>query len=514
MKDKFSVPDIWALCFTVSLGIANFVIFGLVHALGWKDAAQYSAYAVNMLLGRGYSLDGNTIDAFREPGVAVYLSFFYMVFGAESPTAVFAALFVQGIIVGILGFLMYKVVKQVAPLWLALLTGSCIAFLPILGDHANEVGTETMFTLFLGIIFYISLKIVRAIPNTQWYWYALLGLACGIETLIRFQFVLFLPFLIACFLMYAWYVKVLSAPLIRNLIVSLIIFATLPVSFATYIHAHTGVFAVSEGRQREMLFTRTDRTAVGISGQTRYLGDWLLRSISGGYNSQYLADHDYQKSHDRYVAMATTSEAIARIHARSLHIIREHPVSYLYGNFVESVKLFYIEHDYSDTWSRYFRPLQYACIYLFFLFGLYQLIWTKANWDTRSMQILALLFIFYNTATLSFLYTVPRFNTPYLPLIILIGFLGVVLYRRKKIAAQKGIYTAHEDMKTYADEKRIALTLMALCILSSSGLYIYSSNQPPLVIECRSDTPIPPYNSCLDRKTGITYSAQEWNAKW
>ena len=76
--------------------------------------------------------------------------------------------------------------------------------------------------------------------------------------------------------------------------------------------------------------------------------------------------------------------------------------------------------------------MQYLFIYSFFLFGLYQFFRTKNNWNVRLLIILALLFIAYNAISLSFLNIVPRFNTPYLFLYILIGFLGVVLFRRTK----------------------------------------------------------------------------------
>src|SRR3989344_791827 len=423
------VKDLWALVLMMALAIANFTAFGLIHDPGWKDAADYSAYAKNLILGNGYSLDGITFSIYREPGVSLYLIPFYKVFGIESPIALLASSFTQALLLGLLGFLIYRILKQYGETWVALVAGICIASQPILGHHTNETGAETLFTVMLGVIFLICARIIRSPATTPWYWYALLGLACGYETLVRFQFVLFLPFIIFFFLLYA---RPLSWTIIRNTLIALAVFAVLPLSFASYIYANTGTLAVTSGRQNDMLYYRAVRAELTYGEITRYLRDWLWRSVSGGVNTQFLTDNEFKKLGYEYEILATTSEAVARIRSENIHTLLTRPGHYLYGNLVEMVKLVYIEHDYSDTLNRYFRPLQYLFIYSFFLFGLYQFFRTKNNWNVRLLIILALLFIAYNAISLSFLNIVPRFNTPYLFLYILIGFLGVVLFRRTK----------------------------------------------------------------------------------
>jgi hypothetical protein len=173
MRAKELAKDIWVLCLMVALGIVNFMVFGQVHAPGWKDSSQYSALAANLLQGHGYSLDGVTVSAFREPGVSFYLLPFYSTLGIETPVALFTSYFTEGILIGILGFVFYRIVKNYSTALIAVICGASIALHPILGDHTNEIGTETLFTFMVGVTFLLCLRVLRK-PEAMWYWYALL----------------------------------------------------------------------------------------------------------------------------------------------------------------------------------------------------------------------------------------------------------------------------------------------------------------------------------------------------
>jgi 4-amino-4-deoxy-L-arabinose transferase-like glycosyltransferase len=340
-------------------------------------------------------------------------------------------MYFEAVLLGLLGFLFYILLKRYGEV-LAIIAGATIAAHPILGDHTFDIGTETLFTFFLGVVFALCVRIMRD-PETKWYWYALLGLAAGYQTLVRMQFVLFIPFIAFCYFVYLYFLRrnLLSWITIRNSLTTVAIAALIPISFATYIYQHTGIFAVTQGRDNEMLYYRAVRAQLSYGEITQYARDWLWRSISGGVNTQFLTDNELKKLGYEYGLKATTSEAIAQIRAENIQTILSRPGHYLYGNLVEIMKLAYIEHDYADSFPRVFRPILYGVMYVFFLFGAYHFFRTKGNWDIRSLQILSVLFIFYNTVTLSFLNVVPRFNTPYLPLFILVGFLGIVLFLRK-----------------------------------------------------------------------------------
>ncbi|OGG72632.1 hypothetical protein A3A38_00115 [Candidatus Kaiserbacteria bacterium RIFCSPLOWO2_01_FULL_53_17] len=429
---KSRAKDLWALVAVMTAALVNFVVFGLVHETGWKDAADYSAYAKNLILGNGYSLDGIAVSIYREPGTSFYLVPFYTMFGIETPFAIFAAQVTQALLLGLLGFIIYRMVRWYSEWWLALLAGIAVCGLPIYGYYTVEIGAEMLFTFFIGVIFFICARIMRDPEHAPWYWFFALGLASGYQSLVRFQFVLFLPFIIFCYVCYFLYIRTLPPHTIRNVVIALVIFAAIPLSFASYIYANTGVFAVTDGRQNEMLYYRAVRAELSYGEITQYLRDWLWRSVSGGVNTPFLVKNEFKALGAEYEKMATTPEAVARIRAENIATILSRPGHYLYGNVVEVIKLAYLEHDYSESWSRYFWPSLYVIMYSLFLFGMYQFFRTTGNWDVRALVVLALLFSFYNVFTLSFLSTVPRFNTPYLFLYILIGFVGVVLFRRKR----------------------------------------------------------------------------------
>lgn len=471
MRGKDWAIDIWVLSLMVAIAIANFTLFGLIHDPGWKDAADYSGYAKNLLLGNGYSLDGTNFNVYREPGVSFYLIPFYITLGIETPVALFAASFAQALLLGVLGFIFYLILKRYSHAWVAIALGAIVAAQPILGDHTHAVGAEAIFTTMLGVIFILCVRIMSAPESTRWYWYALLGFACGVETLIRTQFVLFLPFIVTCCILYFLYARKLPQHAIRNAIIAMVVFAAIPLSFATYIYAHTGVFAITQGRQEEMLYYRARRAQLSYRDITQYLHDWLLRSVSGGYNSQLLTDNEFKKLGYEYGLIATTSEAVARIRAENIQTILSRPGHYLFGNVVEMIKLAYIEHDYSDTLNRYFRPVQYACIYSFFLFGLYQLVRIKASWDIKSPAILSLVFLAYNYLSLSFVSVVPRFNSPYLPFYIFIGFLGVVALLRQSTAA-KGTSTAAWSKKVIFG----CIGIYAIALLISYAVVLFTTS--------------------------------------
>jgi hypothetical protein len=215
---------------------------------------------------------------------------------------------------------------------------------------------------------------------------------------------------------------------VRNISTAFGIFVLTIGSWMLYVHANTGEFAITNGRQQEMLFYRAERSELGFGGLTLYAGDWVFRSISGGENSQLLMDNEFKALNKRYHAVATTTEAAARVQRENIAYVLAHPGEYLYGNLIEAIKLSYLEHDYSDSQNRYFRPILYALTYSFCLFGLYQLLRRKGT--IRALGVLAILMITYNFLVLTPFDVIPRYNTPFLFLYLTIGFVGVALFRR------------------------------------------------------------------------------------
>ena len=88
----------------IAAALINLCIFGFPHTRSWGDAEEYNAYAVNLVTGHGYSMDGSTFSIQREPGYPAFLALLYEFFSIQSFTAVS---FVQAILVGVLGYMVF-----------------------------------------------------------------------------------------------------------------------------------------------------------------------------------------------------------------------------------------------------------------------------------------------------------------------------------------------------------------------------------------------------------------------
>ena len=212
------LKDLWVFAGLLAISVTNFLVFGLNHIRSWKDASQYSAYASNILQG-SYSFDGQHFSALREPGYPFFLAFLYKIFGNENLLAV---CFVQALLLGVLGFFIYSIFTESGYRKIGVICGACVSSLPFYGFYSNEILSEFLFAFFLGLTFYVCAFILRARGNVPWFWLVLLGVACGYQSLIRFQFVFFLPFIIICFLVF---VRPYPRHIIRNIVISLFITA-------------------------------------------------------------------------------------------------------------------------------------------------------------------------------------------------------------------------------------------------------------------------------------------------
>ena len=417
--------DLWVLVAMVGVAVLNFILFGLNHIPSWKDAASYSAYAANLALGNGYFADEAASAAWREPGYPFFVAMFYKLFGIEN---VLAVCFVQAILLGLLGFIIYKIFERAEYWRYGLVAGICVSGLPFYGFYTHEILSEFLFAFFLGVIFFICAHILAVRGSCSWYWYAFLGAACGYASLVRFQFVFFLPFIILVFFVCT---RAKPAHLWRNIAIAIITMISILSLWALYVQQNTGVFAVTEGRQSEMLYIRGERAKLSYGQLTQYLHDWIWRSISGGEGTKLLYDYEFKNLYKQYHLKATSPETTEQVKRENIAAILSHPGHFLYGSFIEAIKLVYIEHDYSDSTNRYFRAGLYVLIYGFFLFGIIQLLrFRKAA--LSGLGALALLMIAYNFLVLTMLDTIPRYNTPYLMFYIVVGFIGLILYNEHR----------------------------------------------------------------------------------
>jgi len=416
------IRDLGALVLCVGVSIANFLIFGLNHIRSWKDAQQYSTFASNLISGHGYSLDGSTFSTFREPGYPFFLAVLYRIFGNEN---ILAVCFIQSLLLGVLGFLIYKTFEDWGYWKYGLAAALCISGLPFYGFYTNEVVTELFYAFLLGVTFFICARIAQR-RGSAWYWFMFLGALCGYTSLVRFQFVLFLPFIIVVSLLLR---RSYPPNTFRNILIACVTAMIIIGPWVLYVHKETGKFTVTDGRQEESLYARAVRAQLSYSDLTRYLKEWVVRSISGGTGeTEFLYRYEFKYLYSEYHRLAPDDTSAKKIQQEDIHAFITHPGTYLYSTLIEAIKLAYIEHDYSDSTNRYLRASIYVLIYALFVFGFISLVLKRG--ELRLLGCIALTMLTYNFLVLSpFADVIPRLNTPYLMFYIIMGFIGAALFR-------------------------------------------------------------------------------------
>jgi 4-amino-4-deoxy-L-arabinose transferase-like glycosyltransferase len=413
----------WQFPLFLAAAFVNFFVFGLKHAPSWKDASEYSGYASNLLAHGMYSLDGVHFSILREPGYPFFLWLIYAYFGNENLLAVALT---QAILLALIGYMTYRIFAEREEKIIGVIAGFSVCLLPRYGYYTNEILSEILFATLLTAAYFLALHIISR--NEKYAIFGLFGIVLGYLALVRTQTIFFLPFLFLCYLIF---MRPYQKEIWKKFGITFLAFLIPICGWMMYVHAHTGVFAITAGRQEEVLNIRAVRSALSYKEITQYGYEWLRRSISGGGSGPMLDKYEWKTIGREYYARATTSAAVLEIKKENIRTILTHPGEYLYGNFIELMKVLYIDHDFNDSANRYFRAAEYVVIYLFFAFGLYQLVRARRH-NIKILSILALIFLAYNYLFVTMFDTVPRFNTPYLVLYIIVGFVGVVLFRRNK----------------------------------------------------------------------------------
>lgn len=420
----------YLLLYLLVFSVANVMVFGIPHNSVWQgdalgsDALGYSQYARNIVSGNGFNMDGTGFDAVREPGYPAFLSFIYLVFGDGSMKAV---IIVQTIILALMGYLAYLIARRFADGYAPTIIALGVSLLPYYGYYAAEYMTELLFAFMLFLCVYAALKLTDH-PN-DWRYQVLCGAVFAVATLVRVQMLLF-PLLWVAVMLVLYRDR--FRPMLRTVIVVGVTYLVPILLWSSVVYAHTGSFMLTEGRQEMLLHVRAVRSTLSYPQLVGYAKEWVIRSTSGGTRELPLVDtYDLKAIKNEYKVVATSPESIERIKQADIKTIKNHLGHYLFGNATEVMKLMYIEHDYADYMNRYFRLAWYVFMYGLFFTGLWFVArrWRGLGREQRLVVGFALLVIAYHLVMLTFLETVPRFNTPLHGLYILVGALGVWLAR-------------------------------------------------------------------------------------
>lgn len=397
----------------------SFFLFGLnEYTVPSGDSEQYNLYAKNIALGNGYTADseGKGFSNYREPGYPLFLSLIYKTFGVENFKAVKIA---QMILLAITAFIVFKTFQLFNFTRTGLVTGSAFALLPLYAYQANLLQSE-LWTIFLLISsFFLILKILGKKEGISHY--ILLGIVFALLGLTRVH-TLLMPFIFAG--IFYWKNKPS-----RHIITSMAIVAVTVLFWAIYVYSNIGTFAITKGRGELHLYTRSIRATLPYNQQIHYFVSWIKRSALHGASNEILEKYDPWPLTIQYGALISEGRTEDELREESIARIKQNLGRYLFGNPMEIAKMMFVEHLFppvSPLLNRTARVMIYLVIYLIFIIGVVSSFMFSKNKQFYALINVGLIYIAYHWIVLSFFDVIPRFNTPYLGLYLIMGIAGIV----------------------------------------------------------------------------------------
>lgn len=402
----------------------GFILFGFNdYTIPTGDSQQYNAYAQNIALGNGYTMDpvNKVFSAYREPAYPFFVAGIYFLFGINNFLAV---KIIQVILLALTAFFTFKILNIFDTGPLAKVTASLVAFMPLYSYQVNLIQSEPLIIFLLTTSLFLVVDILK--NNKSLKYYIILSTILSILVLTKAHFI-FLPFIIAVI----FYLK--KKPL-KYLVNYLLIIMIILLSWTTYIYYHTGSFNITEGRQNLHLYTRSIRATLSYHQQVSYFNSWLKDRANGGqYEDSLLEEYGPWFLTEQYGALLSQGKSETELRKESLERIKNNLGHYLLGNIIEMGKMVFIEHLYppvSPLLTRSVRAIIYLVIYSLFISGVIFFLFSKNNKFNILIGV-GCVYIFYNLLILSFFDVIPRFNTPYLALYLIVGAAGLMSRKYK-----------------------------------------------------------------------------------
>ena len=396
----------------------SFLLFGLnEYTAPSGDSEQYNLYAKNIALGNGYTPDseGKGFSIYREPSYPLFLSLIYKIFGVENFKAVKIA---QVILLATTAFIVFKTFKLFNFAKTGLIAGFVFAFLPLYAYQANLLQSE-LWTIFLLISsFFLILKILEKDGTVKHY--ILLGVIFALLGLTRVH-TLLMPLIFAG--IFYW-----KGESLKYISVSLAIVIITVLLWMTYVYSNIGTFAITKGRGELHLYTRSIRATLPYNQQIHYFVSWIKRSALNGASNEILEKYDPWPLTRQYGALVSEGRTEDELREESIARIKQNLGRYLFGNPMEIIKMMFVEHLFppvSPLLNRTVRVVIYLIIYLTFISGAASSFMFSKNKQLRALMYIGFIYIAYNWIVLSFFDVIPRFNTPYLGLYLMIGIAGL-----------------------------------------------------------------------------------------
>jgi len=382
------------LILILSLVVNVIVVFTFypIHPKAETDAVQYNKIGLNIATGKGFSLDGKTPTAFREPLYPFFIAIIYFIFG-YNPIVVKLAQALIGVAIVLLVFKIgERIFNRRIALAVALLTA---IWIPLMRYCGNLI-TEILFTFALIVSAYCLLKLKE---RPVIWMAALCGLTLGLGTLTRVT-LLFIPFFVLFWMLIAFPIK--KTQIIRLWIV-LFISMMIPVSlWIVRCYITEGQFVLLTTHTDKVLYYRA-RTI-----EKRTVTNEDDRTIPSTYE-----EWNEQKSKLKNPVVSLTREILAHPKEYFLLIYRN------FRMFWNPVTRTFIKQDIA-----YY--ILYVAILLIYAFALNGMVKTFLPRNFNSGSALISLFIIYLTLIHSLTHgRQPRYRRPIMPFVILLAFYGV-----------------------------------------------------------------------------------------
>jgi 4-amino-4-deoxy-L-arabinose transferase-like glycosyltransferase len=420
----------WYIPLIILIAPLLYLHIGLPPIVAAGDGIVYDLYAQNILAGHVYSTDGVNFSDEREPGYPTFLALLYTLSGGRNLQFVYD---MQLLMAGLIGVLIYFLIRNLGHPYLGALAGLFTALLPSYALAADDIGPDILFMVLVMSLFLIGKRIIER-KGEGAHLFLWFGVLAGTATLTRAQLIFFVPFLLVLYILLlrpSWKAFFVNGGM--ALAASLLIIC----SWMFQVYLHEGVFTITQNRPERALYIRARRSELSYAQLTYYGYEVLKQSFTNGNADDFFWQYDAHYLDDvEYYHLATSTAAKAALQQWINATILHNPGHYLYGNLIELMKLNFIEHDFSDTINRYLRAAVYLVLYASFLFGLYQL-FKKGSGKIRQVMLLALLFIVYNWLVLTPFDTIPRYNIPYLQFYVLIGGSGIALWLERRKGTKK-----------------------------------------------------------------------------
>lgn len=380
------------------------------------DEREYNAIAVNIIEGKGFSLNGQ-LTAYRPPLYPAFVAFVYYMM--HTTNFIYVRI-LQGLISIFNVILVYCIGKEIFNKKIGILAASLFCIYPALLGFNIFVLSETLFIFLFCLSYYYFLRFLKERNPT---YVVLTGIFLGLSCLTR-SFIFAFVLLLGIFLFFIYRKK----STFKNIFIYIsLLFLSFSLIVTPWVARNIKLF-----RSFVLIDTASgSQFYMGNSQYTRLNKAWELSpDISLDYT---LAYKEYFKTHN--MAWNEASKSKAGI-VKALEFILQHPSLTLKRDIVKAFNLWGNERTIvagmvkgyfgqQNKWTVSFVWSVIAISYMFLILaGIFGIVF--GNRENKLANALFLLTISYFTAIHALVFGHPRYHLPLIPLIGIYASYGII----------------------------------------------------------------------------------------